>query len=81
MYYNNIGFLCIGIGAVCIYPLLLAKIYGCYMLGTEVDNTSIESAIENVKNNNLENLIRGIPLIILSIVCKNIYIKKISLLI
>lgn len=29
------------------------------MFGTEVDDTSIESAIENVKNNNLENLIQG----------------------
>lgn len=46
------------------------------MLGTEVDDTSIESAIENVKNNNLGNLIRGIPLISLSVVRKNTYIKK-----
>ncbi|KAL2736245.1 U6 small nuclear RNA (adenine-(43)-N(6))-methyltransferase-like isoform X1 [Vespula maculifrons] len=50
----------IGTGAVCIYPLLLAKMYGCCMFGTEVDDTSIESAIENVKNNNLGNLIQVI---------------------
>ncbi|XP_046825269.1 U6 small nuclear RNA (adenine-(43)-N(6))-methyltransferase [Vespa crabro] len=57
---ENVKGIDIGTGAVCIYPLLLAKIYGCYMFGTEVDDTSIESAIENVKNNNLENLIQVI---------------------
>lgn len=57
---ENVKGIDIGTGAICIYPLLLAKIYGCYMFGTEVDDTSIESAIENVKNNSLENLIQVI---------------------
>lgn len=56
----NVKGIDIGTGAVCIYPLLLAKIYGCHMLGTEIDETSIEVALENVKNNNLQNLIKVI---------------------
>ncbi|XP_043495887.1 RNA N6-adenosine-methyltransferase mettl16 isoform X2 [Polistes fuscatus] len=57
---KNIKGIDIGTGAVCIYPLLLAKMYGYSMLGTEINETSIESAIENVKNNTLENLIKVI---------------------
>ncbi|XP_024941778.1 U6 small nuclear RNA (adenine-(43)-N(6))-methyltransferase isoform X2 [Cephus cinctus] len=51
----------IGTGAVCIYPLLLAKIYGCRMIGTEIQQSSIESALKNVKCNNLQDLIQVIP--------------------
>ncbi|KAK2580896.1 hypothetical protein KPH14_005966 [Odynerus spinipes] len=50
----------IGTGAVCIYPLLLAKMYKCHMLGTEIDETSIKAAVENVNNNNLQDLIKVI---------------------
>ncbi|XP_014614985.1 PREDICTED: methyltransferase-like protein 16 isoform X1 [Polistes canadensis] len=57
---KNIKGIDIGTGAVCIYPLLLAKMYGYSMFGTEINETSIESAIENVKNNTLENLIKVI---------------------
>ncbi|XP_068970029.1 U6 small nuclear RNA (adenine-(43)-N(6))-methyltransferase [Bombus flavifrons] len=48
----------IGTGAVCIYPLLFAKMYGNQMIATEVDKTSIQTAIEHVKNNNLEDIIK-----------------------
>lgn len=48
----------IGTGAVCIYPLLFARIYGNQMIGTEVNETSIETAIEHVNNNNLQHLIK-----------------------
>ncbi|XP_043578408.1 U6 small nuclear RNA (adenine-(43)-N(6))-methyltransferase isoform X2 [Bombus pyrosoma] len=48
----------IGTGAVCIYPLLFAKMYGNQMIATEVDETSIQTAIEHVKNNNLEDIIK-----------------------
>ncbi|XP_015191202.1 PREDICTED: methyltransferase-like protein 16 homolog, partial [Polistes dominula] len=57
---NNVKGIDIGTGAVCIYSLLLAKMYGCSMFGTDIDETSIESAIENIKNNSLENLIKVI---------------------
>ncbi|GAB1859800.1 Putative methyltransferase METT10D [Camponotus japonicus] len=48
----------IGTGAICIYALLLAKIYGCHMIGTEVDKKSIEYAEKCITKNNLENLIK-----------------------
>ncbi|KZC13336.1 PREDICTED: methyltransferase-like protein 16 homolog [Dufourea novaeangliae] len=48
----------IGTGAVCIYPLLCTKIYGNRMIATEVDETSIQTAIKNVENNNLQHLIK-----------------------
>ncbi|XP_031844274.1 U6 small nuclear RNA (adenine-(43)-N(6))-methyltransferase [Nomia melanderi] len=48
----------IGTGAVCIYPLLFAKMYGNRMIGTEVDETSIQTAIQQVENNNLQHLIK-----------------------
>lgn len=44
---------------MCIYPLLFAKMYGNQMIATEVDKTSIQTAIEHVKNNNLEDIIKG----------------------
>ncbi|XP_054007932.1 U6 small nuclear RNA (adenine-(43)-N(6))-methyltransferase [Hylaeus anthracinus] len=48
----------IGTGAVCIYPLLFAKLYGNRMIGTEIDDTSIETAIRHIENNNLQHLIK-----------------------
>ncbi|KAI4503682.1 hypothetical protein M0802_001085 [Mischocyttarus mexicanus] len=48
----------IGTGAICIYPLMLAKKYGCFMIGTDIDETSIQSSIENVNNNNLGHCIK-----------------------
>ncbi|XP_046621903.1 U6 small nuclear RNA (adenine-(43)-N(6))-methyltransferase isoform X1 [Neodiprion virginianus] len=50
----------IGTGAVCVYPLLFAKIYGCRMIGTEVDLESYESAVRNVNSNNLHDLVEVI---------------------
>ncbi|XP_023288443.1 U6 small nuclear RNA (adenine-(43)-N(6))-methyltransferase-like [Orussus abietinus] len=50
----------IGTGAVCIYPLLFAQIYGSRIIGTEVDSLSIESAVNNIKRNNLQHLIKVI---------------------
>ncbi|CAK9809465.1 RNA N6-adenosine-methyltransferase METTL16 [Anthophora plagiata] len=48
----------IGTGAVCIYPLLFAKMYGNRMIGTEVNETSVHTAIQHIENNNLETLIK-----------------------
>ncbi|XP_017788149.1 PREDICTED: methyltransferase-like protein 16 homolog [Habropoda laboriosa] len=48
----------IGTGAVCIYALLFAKMYGNQMIGTEVDETSVHSAVQHIENNNLQNLIK-----------------------
>ncbi|CAL7947339.1 unnamed protein product [Xylocopa violacea] len=48
----------IGTGAVCIYPLLFAKMYGNQMIGTEIDETSIQTAIQHIENNNLQHLIK-----------------------
>ncbi|XP_017880618.1 U6 small nuclear RNA (adenine-(43)-N(6))-methyltransferase [Ceratina calcarata] len=48
----------IGTGAICIYPLLITKMYGNQMIGTEVDETSIQTAVENIENNNLQHLIK-----------------------
>ncbi|KYQ60185.1 Putative methyltransferase METT10D [Trachymyrmex zeteki] len=47
----------IGTGAVCIYALLLAKIYKCHMIGTEVDKGSIKHAQKCIKKNKLQDLI------------------------
>ncbi|XP_011646547.1 U6 small nuclear RNA (adenine-(43)-N(6))-methyltransferase [Pogonomyrmex barbatus] len=47
----------IGTGAVCIYALLLAKIYKCQMIGTEVNKDSVKHAQECVRRNKLQNLI------------------------
>lgn len=49
----------IGTGAVCIYPLLFAKMYGNQMIGTEVDETSIQTAIQHIENNKLHHIIKG----------------------
>ncbi|KAM0726534.1 RNA N6-adenosine-methyltransferase mettl16 [Formica fusca] len=48
----------IGTGAICIYALLLAKIYGCHVIGTEVDKKSMEYAEKCIARNNLQNLIK-----------------------
>ncbi|XP_011256451.2 U6 small nuclear RNA (adenine-(43)-N(6))-methyltransferase isoform X2 [Camponotus floridanus] len=55
---NKITGIDIGTGAICIYALLLAKIYGYHMIGTEVDKKSIEYAEKCIIKNNLENLIK-----------------------
>ncbi|KYN21317.1 Putative methyltransferase METT10D [Trachymyrmex cornetzi] len=47
----------IGTGAVCIYALLLAKIYKCQVIGTEVDKGSVEHAQKCIKKNKLQDLI------------------------
>ncbi|XP_011164524.2 U6 small nuclear RNA (adenine-(43)-N(6))-methyltransferase isoform X1 [Solenopsis invicta] len=47
----------IGTGAVCIYALLLTKIYKCQMIGTEVNKGSVEHAQECVRKNKLQDLI------------------------
>ncbi|XP_018339589.1 PREDICTED: methyltransferase-like protein 16 homolog isoform X2 [Trachymyrmex septentrionalis] len=47
----------IGTGAVCIYALLLGKIYKCQMIGTEVDKGSVEHAQKCIKENKLQDLI------------------------
>ncbi|CAL1689636.1 unnamed protein product [Lasius platythorax] len=48
----------IGTGSICIYALLLAKIYGCHIIGTEVDKKSVEYAENCITRNNLQNLIK-----------------------
>ena len=48
----------IGTGAICIYPLLFAKTYGNRMIATEVDETSVKTAVRHVENNNLQSLIK-----------------------
>lgn len=47
----------VGTGASCIYPLLGAS-KGWHMLGTEIDETSVEIAEKNIKQNELDHLIR-----------------------
>lgn len=49
----------IGTGAIGIYALLLAKIYKCHMIGTEVDKESIKHAENCIRKNNLQDLIKG----------------------
>ncbi|XP_015110318.1 U6 small nuclear RNA (adenine-(43)-N(6))-methyltransferase [Diachasma alloeum] len=51
----------VGTGAVAIYPLLCAKTLGWRMTGTEIDPSSITSAVATVKQNNLDNLIQISP--------------------
>ncbi|XP_032674246.1 U6 small nuclear RNA (adenine-(43)-N(6))-methyltransferase [Odontomachus brunneus] len=48
----------IGTGAISIYALLLAKIYKCHMIGTEVDKESINHAENCIRKNNLQDLIK-----------------------
>ncbi|XP_078044506.1 U6 small nuclear RNA (adenine-(43)-N(6))-methyltransferase [Augochlora pura] len=47
----------IGTGAVCIYPLLFARMYGNRMIGTEIDEISLQSSTQLVEHNNLQHLI------------------------
>lgn len=44
-----------GTGSACIYPLLAAKQFGWSMLCTEADEVSYESAVNNVKNNIMQD--------------------------
>ncbi|KAG5346198.1 MET16 methyltransferase, partial [Acromyrmex charruanus] len=48
----------IGTGAVCIYALLLAKIYKCQVIGTEIGKESVEHAQKCIKKNKLQDLIK-----------------------
>ena len=48
-----------GSGASYIYPLLGAKLNNWHFLATEVDESSVSFAKENVKSNGLENHIQG----------------------
>ncbi|XP_043273170.1 U6 small nuclear RNA (adenine-(43)-N(6))-methyltransferase [Venturia canescens] len=48
----------IGTGAVSIYPLLCSKMYGWKMTGTEINETSVLSAKNNVAKNGQTNLIK-----------------------
>ncbi|XP_020284195.1 methyltransferase-like protein 16 isoform X2 [Pseudomyrmex gracilis] len=57
---NKITGIDIGTGAICIYALLLAQMYQCHVIATEVDKKSVEYAKECVKRNNLCNLIKVI---------------------
>lgn len=47
----------IGTGATCIYPLLIAKKNCWKMLGTDIDEHSVQNAYKNVENNDLQHLI------------------------
>lgn len=47
----------IGTGAICIYALLLAKIYKCQMIGTEMDKGSVKYAQKCIRRNELQDLI------------------------
>ncbi|XP_014212284.1 U6 small nuclear RNA (adenine-(43)-N(6))-methyltransferase [Copidosoma floridanum] len=48
----------IGTGALCIYPLLFAQIYKSNMIASEIDPESVDSALKNIVNNNLQDLIK-----------------------
>ncbi|XP_055855368.1 U6 small nuclear RNA (adenine-(43)-N(6))-methyltransferase [Episyrphus balteatus] len=58
---NDIHGIDIGCGSSCIYTLLAAKKNNWKMSALEANATNIEFATENVKNNNLEDLIRIVP--------------------
>lgn len=49
-----------GTGASCIYPLLGAKLNGWRFLATEVDESSMRYAQENIERNGFSDLIKGI---------------------
>ncbi|RVE50846.1 hypothetical protein evm_004413 [Chilo suppressalis] len=55
---ENIQGLDIGTGACAIYPVLAAIKNKWHMIGTETDEDSVKKAQENIKNNNLESLIK-----------------------
>ena len=55
-------FLPLGSGASCIYPLLGAKLNNWHFLATEVDESSVSYARENIKCNGLENKIKGMEM-------------------
>ncbi|XP_033321603.2 U6 small nuclear RNA (adenine-(43)-N(6))-methyltransferase isoform X1 [Megalopta genalis] len=48
----------IGTGAICIYPLLFARMYGNRMIGTEIDEISLQTGTRQVEHNNLQHLIK-----------------------
>lgn len=52
-------FFFLGTGASCIYPLLAAKKFKWSMVGTDINKESIKNANDNIKKNNLQDLIQG----------------------
>lgn len=54
---NTVWGLDIGTGACAIYPLLAAVKNKWHMIGTETDDESLQKAADNVKSNNLQDLI------------------------
>lgn len=54
---SSVNGLDIGTGAMCIYPLLLCKMYGCKMDCTEIDQESLDAAENNVQQNQFQNFI------------------------
>lgn len=55
---ENIYGIDIGTGASCVYPLIGAKKFGWYMIGTDIDEDSIIDARSNVARNSLDNQIQ-----------------------
>lgn len=48
-----------GTGASSIYPLLGTTLNGWRFLATEIDDTSVQYALDNVSRNNLQDKING----------------------
>ncbi|XP_034943490.1 U6 small nuclear RNA (adenine-(43)-N(6))-methyltransferase [Chelonus insularis] len=55
--FSEVSGIDIGTGAIAIYPLLCAKLYGWKIIGTDIDDSTIKTAKDNIKKNNLEYLI------------------------
>lgn len=54
-----------GTGACAIYPLLAAVKQKWFMIGTEMDAVSLEKAQENVKRNNLQELVESMFIVLI----------------
>lgn len=54
---NTIKVLDVGVGANCIYPLIGHQEYGWTFVGSEIDNTAIQSANAIIKSNSLAGVI------------------------
>ncbi|XP_011506409.1 PREDICTED: methyltransferase-like protein 16 homolog [Ceratosolen solmsi marchali] len=48
----------IGTGAICIYPLLIARIFRSKMTCTDIDSETVRSAIKNSQINHLQDLVK-----------------------
>lgn len=64
---TNIKGIDIGTGASCIYPLIAARKNGWKMVGTDIDSNALQYAQQNVTDNKLDHLIKGIILKILQL--------------